>query len=369
MNDLDLLREATQAGAAAPQALPFSSYRSPTVFEAEMAAWHRDWVAVCSTAEVPAGTAFPTTVGLEPVVIMHGSDGTLRALSNACSHRGTLLVAEPVEAKRLKCPYHAWTYNHTGKLIAVPFDDDQRVDKDAHCLPEFSVDVWNGVVFVAIAPTETLAERLRGVDTWIEPYGAERYVHSSDAVDRDTTVWNANWKFVLENAMESYHLFQVHPKTLEPYTPTRGSFYLAGSARWTATAGTYAGEEPREPDAADFAATHYTLLSIAPSLVGVFTAEDWSFLIVEPVSADTSKVRGGVWYPAKPSNRSVKSQESMANAFLKEDQWICERNQRGIAARHHDSGQLTSMERIVGDFHQWLGWRVFGDEPEAGQIL
>ena len=47
----------------------------------------------------------------------------------------------------------------------------------------------------------------------------------------------ANWKLIVENGMESYHLFKVHEKTLEKVTPTRGAYYIEGSAAWTLTGG------------------------------------------------------------------------------------------------------------------------------------
>ena len=52
-----------------------------------------------------------------------------------------------------------------------------------------------------------------------------------------------------------------------------------------------------------------------------------------------------------------------SRAFLDEDRLICERGQRGMAARHSQGGQLVELERIVGDFHQYLGTRLFDHEP------
>ena len=58
---------------------------------------------------------------------------------------------------------------------------------------------------------------------------------------QETQIWACNWKLAVLNAMESYHLFQVHPETLEPYSPTKGAYYITGSARATATGGTTEG--------------------------------------------------------------------------------------------------------------------------------
>ena len=54
--------------------------------------------------------------------------------------------------------------------------------------------------------------------------------------ERGDDVWDANWKLVISNAMESYHLFKVHPDTLEPFSPTASAYYIVGNADGTATA-------------------------------------------------------------------------------------------------------------------------------------
>ena len=56
-------------------------------------------------------------------------------------------------------------------------------------------------------------------------------------------MWNANWKLVISNAMESYHLFQVHPETLEPSAPTAGAYYIVGNSDGTATGGRQTDED------------------------------------------------------------------------------------------------------------------------------
>lgn len=395
MTALDNLESAAHESASSPVGLPFDSYRSQAVFEAEMAAWRKDWIAVCPAGAVARpGDMYPTTVGLEPVLVVRGADGELRAISNTCSHRGTLLVDERTNAKRIRCPYHAWTYNDGGTLIAVPYDDDSRIDKAGHCLPEFRVGVWLGIVFVCLDDAaEPLATRFAGVDEWLQGYRPDEYVHEAAATEHIET-WESNWKFAYENAAESYHLFRVHPKTLEPYTPTRNAFHLEGSARWTLTGGTLqsAGGDTRtgllksyrtvterigksimtsgtRPGLGDFYRTNYTLVCLPPSLVGAFLSNAWAWLIFEPVSPSEVRIRASSLSPMPGSRTGLALSEKATSAFLAEDKWICERNQRGIAARHNNAGQLVAMERVIGDFHQWIGWQVFGNEPEPGWRL
>ena len=233
-------------------------------------------------------TSFPVVVGDQPVLLLRNQEGDLRALSNLCAHRGTLLVERAARAKRIQCPYHAWTYNDGGRLLAAPFTSNGAVDKAAHCLPEYRVESWHGLVFVSLnADVEPLAERFAAVESHVGARGFDELHHYSD--HQETQQWDCNWKLAIVNAMESYHLFQVHPKTLEPYTPTRDAYYITGSARATATGGRVEGGED------------YLLISLPPNFVGVFTAGSFVWQAVYPVGIDQCAVRTGGAFGSAPA--------------------------------------------------------------------
>ena len=99
-------------------------------------------------------------------------------------------------------------------------------------------------------------------------------------------VWNANWKLVLENAMESYHLFRVHKDTLERISPTRGAYYIAGNSEWSLTGGSLTTGWRRID-------RHYILLSMAPSFVGILTNGNLGWLSAHPIGPDRTAIRSG----------------------------------------------------------------------------
>ena len=349
-------------------ALPNAAYREPAFAEAEMASiWHGDWVFVTTEDHVSSpGDRMPVIVGNQPVLLLRNQAGELSAVSNLCAHRGTLLVERPGKAKRIQCPYHAWTYRDDGRLLAAPFTPPGTVDKAAHCLPVYRVESWHGLVFVSLNPdVEPLAERFAAVEPHVVAHGAARMRHSSS--QQATEVWDCNWKLAIINAMESYHLFQVHPKTLEPYTPTRDAYYIAGSARATATGGRVEG------------ADDYLLISLPPSFVGVFNSGAFYWQAVHPLGAHRCTVRTGGASVASKGTRSSGSRSGgwfaqwMTRAadraaayslpdFLPEDKAICERGQRG-AAGDFSPGRLVPAERVVADFGHYLNWRLNGVEP------
>ena len=277
--------------------------------------------------------------------------------------RGTLLVDSPANAKRIQCPYHAWTYADDGRLLSVPFSEKDEVDKSAHCLARYRVETWHGLVFVSLNDNvEPLAARFEAIDRVVQNHDLDGLHHWSKQVEIDT--WACNWKLAILNAMESYHLFQVHPETLEPYTPTKDAYYITGSARATATGGTSKGQDD------------YILLSIPPGFVGVLSSGSLLWQSVEPIDPGTCRVRTGGAYtsppPEKAGNFASKWLNQAASAasslaipdFLPEDKAICERGQQG-ARGDFAPGQLLEVERVVADFGQYLNWRLNDVEPHA----
>lgn len=321
------------------RALPNEAFRSAALAALELEhIWHRDWVFVGTADSIPdPGDQLAVTVGTHPVLLLRQQDGTLAALSNLCAHRGTLLVDGTANGKRIQCPYHAWTYAEDGRLLSVPF-----ADKAEHCLPRYRVAVWHGLVFVSLNDdVEPFDDRV----AQIEPLLAERNMDELHHWPRhhESEQWQCNWKLAVLNAMESYHLFQVHPETLEPYTPTKESYYVRGSARATATGGSSKGEDD------------YLLISLPPGFVGVLTPGSFIWQAVTPIAVDRCQITTGGAFSAQPPERQ---------SFLPEDKAICERGQRG-AAGDFAPGRLLEVERVVADFGHYVNWRINDVEPPA----
>jgi len=76
-----------------------------------------------------------------PVVVVRDGDGELRGFLNVCRHRGSVVVAADGNAPRLRCPYHAWTYDLDGTLRSAP-----------QCGPEVSAELADlGLLPVRVA--------------------------------------------------------------------------------------------------------------------------------------------------------------------------------------------------------------------------
>ena len=362
------------------RSLPFAAYHDETFFALEMErVYLSDWVAVCAEASLPEpGDYLAIDIGGEPVALVRGGDGQLRALSNVCRHRGTLLLetgVDRLEGGRIVCPYHAWSYSDTGTFRGAPYSRGVTIDSGLHSLPAFRVEIWMGVVFVCISDeTPPLHARLADIAPHLAEFGMESFTAAGPLTAPE--VWEANWKLIIENAMESYHLFQVHADTLEKVTPTRGAYYIEGSAAWTLTGGAVVQAEGTGLVGkllagllgSNSGGDHYTLVSIPPSFVGVVTQDSWDWLITLPLTPTSTRVLQGSLAKSRPDMLTQAVSGGFATAFLEEDRDICERAQRGMAARHSRGGQLLPIERVVVDFHHYLGWQMLGEEPPSRHV-
>ncbi|HIA77253.1 MAG TPA: hypothetical protein EYO05_03525, partial [Gammaproteobacteria bacterium] len=159
------------------------------------------------------GDAVPLAVQGLPLILVRDNDDNIRVLQNVCRHRATIVLDKPCEGlTNFKCPYHGWTYDLTGGLIATPFWDgtagsrDNPVDPLNNSLVPVRSHVWNHVVFINIdGKASSLCDYLEPMDREL----AHLDIDSLEIGHSQTWDFRANWKLVMEN-WEVYHHVWVH---------------------------------------------------------------------------------------------------------------------------------------------------------------
>src|SRR5262245_5193669 len=183
-------------------------------------AWHP--LAVRSELSRPGD--FLTFDLLETPILIRNFDGQLRAFLNVCPHRHSRLTDKPRgNTERLRCQYHGWEYNADGHTGKIP---DARAfrpwDRENSCLRPFRLDTCGEVVFVNLSEEgPSLREWLDPVwDVWQDFGGVYRYAATWEED------FPCNWKVVLENSLESYHIPEVHPKTFKEYPEESNAWHV-----------------------------------------------------------------------------------------------------------------------------------------------
>ena len=119
------------------------------------------------------------TVAGVPVLISRDKNGNANAYLNSCSHRGAQIMTEPKgNARQFSCPYHAWTYNHSGELIAIFNESDYgSIDKSCHSLVQLPSHESAGLIWVTLDPDSPLpiSEFLSGYDSMLASFGFDTW--------------------------------------------------------------------------------------------------------------------------------------------------------------------------------------------------
>ena len=208
---------ASQKPAEATRSLPGIAYTDPVLYEQELTeVFERAWILVGHISELSGPGHYVTAnVGREPVVVIRGHDGELRAMSNVCRHRASTILEGTGQTRSvMRCPYHAWTYELDGRLAAAPSGQGFAcLDRDQVALPQFRVGVAGGLVFCCLDPDQMSLEDMLGP---VEPYLewlniAGLTVHRSDEGARWTEDFDENWKILADNYLEDYHVPVAHP--------------------------------------------------------------------------------------------------------------------------------------------------------------
>jgi phenylpropionate dioxygenase-like ring-hydroxylating dioxygenase large terminal subunit len=215
----------------APRTLPAWAYRSPEFFQAERREiFARTWLLVGHVSQLrEPGDYVSMTIAGEPIAVVRGKDGRLRAFSNVCRHRAARVLDGAGNCgKAMRCPYHGWTYGLDGQLLAIPEKTGfPGFDKDANGLWPLSVGVAAGFVFASLAPDPVpLAEHLGPFEEWLAPYRPERLVRYGVGTD----VLPINWKNSIDNYLEGYHIPVGHPGLLRLLDYKRYLVETTGSA-------------------------------------------------------------------------------------------------------------------------------------------
>ncbi len=129
-----------------PRLIPIRVANSPNGFDLRRVGAHPDfWYAVAWSDELKVGKAIGRRFAGHPIAIYRGAGGQVYALEDRCAHRQVPLHLGVVSGDELKCHYHGWTYDCTGKCVSIPYLGQERLPNGVKSYPACEVD---GLVFV-----------------------------------------------------------------------------------------------------------------------------------------------------------------------------------------------------------------------------
>jgi choline monooxygenase len=333
--------------------LDWDWYRDPRVLEAEERLLFRpswQYIGPLECLRQP-GDHIVGRLSRIPVVVVRGGDGELRGFLNACRHRGSLVVAADGNAPRLRCPYHAWTYDLDGTLRSAP----QCGPELAAELPELGllpvrVATFGPFVFAsAAAGGPPLGEVLGDLAEVIAGVGIDLDgLHRRQRFGYELA---ANWKIHLENYLECYHCPVAHP---------------GFSAVMEVSPGRY------ELTAAPHRLSHRAPVRRATGLAGSVTAGSYHLLLpnvkininpgrqnlsigpVYPDGVDRTVGFLDYYFGADADEAWIGQMMAFDTEVGDQDAVLVAAVQAGVAGGWIDRGRLLPAERLLADFQRYV---------------
>ena len=357
-------RPAATSGTGPPPApahqLAPAAYRDPAWHEDEQhRLFARTWALVGEAASLSApGDHLTATVGGAPLLVVVDDHGRVRAFHNQCRHRGMVMVEGCGSGCRtIRCGYHDWRYGLDGTLQVVPQRAEQfpGIDPGQLGLLPAAVAVWEGMVFAcpdpAVAPLDDVLGAFPEAIGSVRP-GLLPLVASADVPAA------CNWKLLVENHIDVYHLWYLHAGSLGHLDHRRFEHRAVGP-HWVSyeplrRPGTGA-LEPGTTPIAHLAARDREGLGahlLFPNILFAASAELFMSYAVVPTGPATSTVQ--IRVRAEPGADGT-ALLAAARSFVDEDVAACERIQAAMASPWFAVGPLArEHEAPIAAFHRHL---------------
>ncbi|HEV3060994.1 MAG TPA: aromatic ring-hydroxylating dioxygenase subunit alpha [Vicinamibacterales bacterium] len=349
--------------------LPGRFYTDPELYLEELDRFYfKRWICAGRTDQVPnAGDFFVRTLAAESVIITRDAGGEVRALFNVCRHRGTRICDRADGdvghfADRIQCPYHAWTYDLNGRLLAAPHMPPGFCRED-YPLYRAGCEVWDGHIFVHLGEPDPppLSSQLGDLPARFANWrmgGLRRHRRILYDV-------KANWKLIVLNFNECLHCPTLHPalNRLHHYlgadnvAPT--ACYCGGAMGFREGVETMSidGKRRREylPELSASERQHVLYYSIYPNLLLSLHPDYMMTHTLWPMAHDrTEIICEWHFHPAELARPGFQAADAIEFWDLtnREDWWIAEQSQAGISSRMYRPGPYSERESLLWSFDE-----------------
>ena len=326
--------------------LPAESYTDHEFFKKECnTVLSDDWLFTGFVHELKKpGDVIPLSIAGKPIFLGKNDNNEITAFHNVCSHRCLKLIDEKKNVgKIIRCPYHSWSYDLNGKLKAAPHIGGTNQHKPDgfnfldHGLKPIRIHIWFDWIFINFNGkakkfeeyAKPLSKRFNDIDLTKLKYIATL----------DFGKINTNWKFLIENFIEPYHVQFVHKTTTnqplkDHYTFVDGKCYGSGID---------VENEDEKNDNALSVTSRY--LSLFPNfIIGTYFPNQVGVYLNIPISPSlTSQKRIIYTTDGKDMNKKeIQTTKDIWWNVHKEDHEMCERLQEGRSSPAASNGGLLS---------------------------
>lgn len=308
------------------------------------------------------------------IVVIRGQDDEIRAFYNVCPHRGHQLVEGAGKKKIITCPYHAWSYDLTGRLVSARGSADKREFTGGDiCLSSVRVDRMLDFFFVnADSNAAPIADYAKGLEnsirTILPDLGSYKLRDDAGYFGGD---YECNWKIALDNFLECYHCEVAHKSFCSMMDVTRSTFSFHGNYIYQFVPS--GGKETSAAYDIDLKedAIDGLFWFLFPNIIfSIFPGtKNFSVSWLDPVSPDQSLRQFRMTTPENISKEREAARSKWGLEILnEEDRQLCRSVQKGMSQQGFNMGYYlvdpdrgNLSEDSVRYFHQLYLEQMFPD--------
>ena len=326
--------------------LPSKSYTDNEFWEKECnTALSDGWLFVAFVHEFSkVGDVVPIFIAGKPILLVKNENNEITSFHNVCSHRCLKLVNEKKNiGKLIRCPYHSWSYDLQGNLKATPHIGGTNNHKPKgfnfkkHGLKPIRIHIWNDWIFINLnGKAKKFQEYAKPLFSKFKDIDFNKLKYTATL---DFGKINTNWKFLIENFIEPYHVQFVHKSTTnqplkDHYTIVDGVCYGSGVD---------VKEEDSKNSRALSVSSRY--LSLFPNfIIGTYYPNQVGVYLNVPINSNTT-IQKRIIYTVdgkEMTKEEIEITKKIWWSVHKEDHEICERLQEGRASPASNEGGLLS---------------------------
>ena len=350
--------------------IPSSWYTDKNFFHHELeTVFSGSWQLAARVDQLTEPGSYVTTdIAGEPIIVVRGNDGELRAFFNVCRHHAAAVMTEPHgKAAQLRCPYHGWTYSLEGELKGTPdFSGVCDFERANNGLISVEMAEWENWIFVKLIQGAALSlVDFLGVDLVTQTSGLQ--LKDLHWFERRHYQFDCNWKVFVDNYLDGgYHVPYLH-KGLDSvldygkYMIENGAHYCL---QWSPIVTDGAEAQTGAVRKGDRALYYW----IYPNFMINWYDGVMDTNLVVPRGVDQTEVIFDFYFPDVLSDEARAASVAVGQRIQDEDVAICKSVQRGLNSRAYDAGRL-SVRREAGEhlFHRLLHADVSKPQMNANE--
>ena len=338
-------------------------YYDKSFFEKEISEiFLKSWIYLGHLSEFENNNDYKTVSFKGRELVVQNFNGKLRCFLNVCSHRHSIIQTKKEGNRAFFCPYHGWAYNSKGipkGIPSKPLFNYTKNDLDCLKLKSFDIDYCGDFIFASMDNCiNTLEDYLENYYTKLEEIS--KTIDLKIDVNRFST--KTNWKIIVENTLEAYHVNLIHENTFLKLGTSGTKFsFSENHSSWVTSMNKKVDDTSNKRIYKYFEPTKYEIdgyehILIFPNvLISSTYGKTYNISRVDPISSTESLFQSEVFVSKRETNNITKIFDQQLIKFnrqvFQEDKDICEEVQKGTFISEHQ-GQLSEEEERVFHFQK-----------------